>query len=265
MNGPHCGHDYPVQQGIPSLNVLGIPIARLTRNAALDEVDRMLTSSGRPSVVVHVNAHALNLANRHPRYRRALRRADLVLNDGPVLALVGRLHGTAFPADLDANGFTPLLLRRAAVRRAPVFLLGGRPGVAEVAARRLTAAIPGLKIAGYHHGDLRPGEDGEIAERIRASGAGLLLAGMSNPQQELWLDQYLPDTGAQLGVAVGSFLDVVAQRGPRAPRWMRSLGLGRVYRQSRRSSGLRPWHVVDNPLLVCRVLRERLLQQVLGT
>lgn len=245
-----------MRAGVPTINVLGVPVAALTERQAIDEVSRLLAEP-RPRTLVYVNAHSLNLARSHPRYRACLTDADLVLNDGSGLSLAARVRGLRFPANLNGTDFTPEVLRVAARDGLGVYLLGGRDGVAAEAARRLPAVVPGLRVVGHHHGYVDDGQGDELAERIRQSGADIVLVAMGNPQQELWLAEHLPATGAALGVAVGAYFDFVAERVPRAPRWMRNAGIEWLYRLRREPRRLFTRYVVGNPLFMARVLVDR--------
>jgi N-acetylglucosaminyldiphosphoundecaprenol N-acetyl-beta-D-mannosaminyltransferase len=245
-----------MRAGVPTITVLGVPVAALTVRQAIAEVSGLLAEP-RPQTLVYVNAHSVNLARSDVRYRACLANADLVLNDGSGLALAARVCGRRFPANLNGTDFTPEVLRLAARQGLGVYLLGGRPGVAAAAAARLSARVPGLRIVGHHHGYVTHDRGREVAEWIRATGADIVLVAMGNPRQELWLAEHLPATGALLGVAVGAFLDFAAERVPRAPKWMREAGIEWLYRLSREPGRLFARYVLGNPLFVARVLLER--------
>ncbi|HEX3785663.1 MAG TPA: WecB/TagA/CpsF family glycosyltransferase [Pseudonocardiaceae bacterium] len=250
-----------MRSGIPTTTLLGVGVAVLDIDAALAEVRRLLDGPD-PALLAYANAHALNVAVRNEEFLRVLREADLVLNDGSGLALAARLRGLTFPANLNGTDFTPKVLLTAADCGASVFLLGGRPGVAQDAADRLSEAIPGLKVAGCADGYYAPEHLAGLLATIRQSKAKLLLVGMGNPQQELWLAEHLADTGACLGMAVGAFLDFAANRVPRAPLWMRSAGIEWVYRLAREPRRLFGRYVAGNPLFLQRVVREQLTELV---
>lgn len=246
---------------IPTTTVLGVGVAVLDVDAALTEVRRLL--NGRePAVLAYANAHTLNVASRNEEFLRALCEADLVLNDGSGLALAARLRGMTFPANLNGTDFTPKVLLAAAECGASVFLLGGAPGVAQAAAERLRTDIPGLTVAGCAPGYFDGADLPALLARIRASNARVLLVGMGNPRQELWLADHLAETGAVLGVAVGAFLDFAAQRVPRAPVWMRSAGIEWMYRLAREPRRLFGRYVAGNPLFLQRVVFEQLAERV---
>lgn len=239
---------------VPTIDILGVAIARLGLRDALVQVER-LYDAGDPGFVAHVNAHTLNLAWREPDYRSALRRADLVLNDGKGVMLAARILGNRFPQDLNGNFFGPHLLRLAARREWPTFFLGSAPGVAEEAAARLTARIGGLRVVGAQDGFFA--DDEEAVAAVRDAATGLLLVGMGNPLQERWIDRCLADTGSRLAVGVGAFFDFITGTVPRAPAWMNRIGLEWVHRLALEPRRMWRRYVLGNPAFLLRVMRQR--------
>jgi len=241
----------------PTIEVLGVPVAKLRPDEALAALARLHDDAG-PGLVAYANAHTLNLAASDPSYRELLREAALVLNDGAGIGIAARLNGERFPANLNGSDFNPLILQLAAQRGWPVFLLGARPGVAERAAAGLVARYPALDIAGTRDGYWPPGDDAEVAAAIRVTGATLVMAALGNPLQERWLAGHLGATGARLGVGVGAFFDFAAKEVPRAPAWMNRFGLEWVFRLLQEPRRLWRRYLVGNPVFVARVVRARL-------
>ncbi len=241
----------------PTISILNVPVACLSVIEALAEVDRLYREEA-PTFVAYANAHTLNLASEDPRYRTVLRKAGVVLNDGIGLDLAARMYGRRFPTNLNGSDFNTRILVLAAERGWPVFFLGARPGVAEGAARRLQEYIPDLEVVGTCSGYIRPNLDYKVAEEIRVSGAEILMVAMGNPLQELWLDEYLPQTGAHLGVGVGAFFDFASGTVARAPRWMNRVGAEWLYRLGREPRRLWRRYLLGNPVFLARVAKERL-------
>jgi exopolysaccharide biosynthesis WecB/TagA/CpsF family protein len=235
--------------------MFGIDFARQDSSAALDRIEE-LAAAAPPVFVVHANVHTVNLARDNPAYRAALDDADVVLNDGKGVMIGAIILGAPFPQDLNGNFFTPLLLRRAAERGWSVFFYGARPGVAERAAEELRRDLPKLNIVGVRDGYTPPRREEELLQEIRDSGADLLLVGLGNPRQELWLDRYLDKTGARIGSGVGAFFDFQAGEIPRAPRWMNRFGMEWLYRLLLEPRRLWYRYVVGNPEFLWRVMQE---------
>jgi N-acetylglucosaminyldiphosphoundecaprenol N-acetyl-beta-D-mannosaminyltransferase len=241
-------------QGPRTLEVLRVPIAQVTPDQALAEVER-LYERDEPAFIAHTNAHTVNLAYEDPEYLGVLRRADLVLNDGKGMMLAARLLGDRLPRDMNGNYFTPLLLERCAQRGWPVFFLGAGPGVAAEAATMLEERFPGLKIAGTHDGFFATDEDAIAA--LREAGAEVVLVGMGNPLQERWIDRCLDRTGARIGVGVGAFFDFITGNVPRAPDWMNRYGLEWLHRLAQEPKRMWRRYVLGNPKFVWRVIKQR--------
>lgn len=240
----------------PTIEVLGVPVAKLRPDAALAEIVRIY-ESGEPSLVAYANAHTLNLAMTDPEFREVLLRAPLVLNDGAGIALAARINGDRFPANLNGSDLNPLILGLAAERGWPAYLVGARPGVAERAAAAMIERFPALKVVGCRDGYWSPAETGPVVDAIRSSGAAVVMAALGNPLQEKWLDRYLGRMGARLGVGVGAFLDFAAGEVPRAPAWMNRSGIEWVFRLAQEPGRLWKRYVLGNPVFLARVLRMR--------
>jgi exopolysaccharide biosynthesis WecB/TagA/CpsF family protein len=245
-----------VADRVPEIEILGVRYARLAPADALERAEK-LYERDEPAWVAVENVHGLNIAWSDPSFRAVLARADLVLNDGKGVMLAAMLQSRPFPADLNGNLFTPLLLQRAAERRWPVYFLGADPGVAEAAAEVLRGRLPALEVAGCRHGFISPGEEDDVVATVQRSGAGLLLVGMGNPLQERWLDANIARTGARLGLGVGAFFDFQSGKVARAPAWMNRAGIEWLHRLGQEPGRLWRRYLVGNPLFLWRVAGER--------
>jgi exopolysaccharide biosynthesis WecB/TagA/CpsF family protein len=240
-----------VESHIDAIEILGVPVARLTAPQALDEIKR-LGEREAPSLVAYANAHTLNLAHGSPWFLELLRRADLVLNDGSGVGIAARLRRRPFPENLNGTDFNPRILELAVAAGWPVFFLGARPGVSDRAAAAMGARIPGLEVVGTHSGYFDSQDD--VVESVRSSGARLLMVAMGNPLQERWLAENLKTTGASIGVGVGAFFDFFSGEVPRAPWWMKRFGIEWVYRLAQEPRRMWRRYLLGNPLFLWRVL-----------
>lgn len=155
-----------------------------------------------------------------------------IVNDGIGVDLAAWLvHRRRFADNLNGTDFIPRLCRTSR-RPLRIFLLGARPGVAEQAARRL-AIDHGQRVVGCCNGY---GEfaalsgRGELAARINASGADLVLVAFGNPMQEQWILDNDDDVDAPLMFGVGALFDFLAGEARRAPAWVRKARLEWLFR-----------------------------------
>ena len=240
-----------------AVRILGVPIARLEAQPALDEIER-LYDDDEPRVVAYANAHTLNFAHVDPGYRALLNRVGIVLGDGAGVMLAARLAGAPLPENLNGSDFNPRILSLAATRGWPVYFLGARPGVADSTAARWRREFPRLEVAGVAHGYFDAAETAGVVSTINSSGAGVVMVAMGNPLQERWIDRHLAQTGARLGVGVGAFFDFSAGVVPRAPAWMNRAGIEWLYRLYQEPRRMWRRYLLGNPLFLARVAKERL-------
>jgi N-acetylglucosaminyldiphosphoundecaprenol N-acetyl-beta-D-mannosaminyltransferase len=111
-----------------------------------------------------------------------------------------------------------------------IFLLGGKPGIAERAAANLIKLVPGLQIAGIQHGYYELEDEETLVKRINGSGAAVLFVGLGSPRQEQWIGTWQSSLKTPLVQGVGGSLDVLSGGVKRAPAAFRALNLEWFYR-----------------------------------
>lgn len=180
------------------------------------------------SYVVTPNPEIVAMARQTETYREILNGAGLVLPDGIGVVHAAKILGTPLKGRVPGIDFASALVERLARSGLRLFLLGAKPGVAELAAANLKDAHPGLIVCGTHDGYFR--EDGPVVEEIRAAAADVVFVCLGAPKQELWMVEHGPATGAHLMVGLGGSLDVFAGVVERAPEGFQKLGLEWLYR-----------------------------------
>ncbi|BCV25472.1 WecB/TagA/CpsF family glycosyltransferase [Gelria sp. Kuro-4] len=211
--------------------VLGVPLWPVGLREALALAARWLRESGAgPRLIFTPNAEIIARAQQDPALKAALAAADLTVPDGIGVVWAARLLGTPVPERVPGIELLEAVLALAARESFTVYFLGGRPGVAEEAARRLKERWPTLPVAGTHHGYFSAAEEPAVLAEIQAAAPDILVAALGAPKQELWLTRHRRELPARLALGVGGSLDVFAGRVERAPQLFRGLGLEWLYR-----------------------------------
>jgi N-acetylglucosaminyldiphosphoundecaprenol N-acetyl-beta-D-mannosaminyltransferase len=231
----------------------GNRIDAFTPEEALDHLMGRLRRSDRGRVYF-VNAHCLNVARRDSDYRQALAESEVVLADGSGLLIGSRLLGIPVRHNLNGTDLVPRLLERAGAESCRVFLLGGRPGVAAAVATVLGERYPGLVVAGVQHGYLTPELERETLASIAEAKPDILIVAMGVPLQEGWLHEHWERLPVTLGIAAGGLFEFMSGRHPRAPRWMRRVGLEWSFRLMLEPRRLWRRYLVGNAVFMARVL-----------
>jgi N-acetylglucosaminyldiphosphoundecaprenol N-acetyl-beta-D-mannosaminyltransferase len=243
------------------VNILGVHVSTLRRDELLDLMELSMQTHSRLRVM-HVNAHALNLAYRLPVFRNALNHADVVFCDGFGVKWAARLLGRLIPERYTPPDWISLLCQRCVLEGGSIYLLGARPGVVEKAAQTLVDQHPGLKIAGVQHGyfDRTTGslENECVLNSIQQACPDVLIVGFGMPLQELWVAENGPRLQAYVVLTAGAIFDYISGEMRRPPRWMTDHGLEWLGRLVYEPQRLWKRYILGNPLFVWRVLRQRM-------
>ena len=244
-----------------SVEILGVRVDDATYGDLLGEVDAFV-ASGEPHQVITVNAEMLVAARHDRELARALADSDLNVADSVGVMLAARLLGKPMQERVTGSDGIHHLAAHCALNGYGLYLLGAAPGVAELVAERLSAANPGLTIAGTYAGSPSAREEEDIIERISAADPDLLFVAYGVPAEEKWIARNRLRLGVPLMVGVGGAFDFVAGVTKRAPGWMRRCGLGWLHRLVRE-----PWRwrrQLALPMFLMLVLKQK-LQAMVGS
>ncbi len=229
--------------------------------AALDLVE--LARVGQRTRTSFINAHVINVAATNHSYSRVLAGMDRLYADGSGMALAARLNRSPLADNVNGTDLFPLLCAAARKAGVKIFLLGGKPGVAEAASETLESMGYGGVVAGTHHGYISKHEDNQNAiDEINASGASMLLVGMGVPLQDVWIAQNFGSLQTPVVIGVGGLFDFFSGNVSRAPAFLRSFGCEWVWRLMQEPGRLWSRYLLGNALFIMRALlfaaRERI-------
>lgn len=240
-----------------TISVLGVPVAPVTLESLVAKIDQWVRE-GKPRRLLGVYAHCLNVARRDPLYRAVLNRADLVYADGMAVVWASRLLKRPLPAKIATTDLLPPVCELAVREGYRLYLLGGMPGVADEAARRLKIRYPGLMVAGCRHGYFQPSEERVVIEEVRAVQPHILFVGLGVPKQEIWVETHLACLQVPVVLTCGALFDFYSGRVRRCPGWMTDAGLEWAFRLALEPRRLARRYLAGNAEFTWAVLRQRL-------
>jgi N-acetylglucosaminyldiphosphoundecaprenol N-acetyl-beta-D-mannosaminyltransferase len=217
------------------LTILGCRIDVCDARAAVERIAAFARGSS-PALVVTLGTEMIVRAQRDARFREVVNGGSLILCDTIGVLLAARLQGVRIAERVTGIDLIDPLCERFAREGQTIFLLGGKGETAGAVAMVLQKRHPGLRVAGTHDGYFSAADGPAIAAEIARSGAKVLFAGLGSPRQELWLADYLKETGCAVGIGVGGSFDVLAGNVARAPAQWRRLNLEWLYRLVREPS-----------------------------
>jgi N-acetylglucosaminyldiphosphoundecaprenol N-acetyl-beta-D-mannosaminyltransferase len=235
--------------GVASITwILGLPVHQVDLETTVAQMtdwieQARMSSPGNSETmvlrhVVTLNPEMAMAARRDTVLATSIIQADLTIADGIGITCAARLQGQRIPRVTGVD-----LLERSARLAAEhgyrLFFLGAAPGVAAAAASRLAARYPDLSPPGSWSGSPEPGAEEGILEQLSADHPDILFVAFGSPAQERWISRLhdgLRAAGVSVAVGVGGSFDFISGQVPRAPLWMRRVGLEWVYRLMRE-----PW------------------------
>jgi N-acetylglucosaminyldiphosphoundecaprenol N-acetyl-beta-D-mannosaminyltransferase len=193
--------------------------------AAVKALDTALSGKG---YIVTPNPEIVWLCRKNEKAKRAVNKASLVVPDGIGVVYASRILKRPLAERVPGFDLATALLPLLVEKGLSLFLLGAKPGIAEKAAEKIKADVPGINIAGTNDGYFK--DSGPVIDKINASKADVVFVCMGAPYQELWMEENLPKTNAKLMMGLGGSLDVFAGEVNRAPDVWIKLNLEWLYR-----------------------------------
>lgn len=203
--------------------------------------------------IFFVNAHCFNIAQENLDYRRQLNEAEIVLNDGIGIELGAKFFNIDLKENLNGTDFTPEVLGIANSLHKSLYLLGGKPGVAETAGNQILKKFPNIRLVGVADGYFQ--DPRHIVSEINQHKPDLLLVGLGVPLQENWISEYIEDLDASVIMAVGAFLDFTSGTMKRAPLLIQKCRLEWAFRLFLEPKRMFKRYVFGNILFFFHILR----------
>ena len=243
------------------VDILGLQVQSHTYESLNEAIGQRIHCGGH-DIVPNVNVFFANLSWRRPWLRDLFNSSPINFCDGAGIQLAARILGDRIAVRITYGDWFASLAEFCRRRKFRLYFLGGRPGVAAEASRRVTSSYPGLVIAGTHHGyfdkSRQSAENTEVVADINRCRPEILLVALGMPLQEEWLAQNWHQLDAGVALTGGAILDYLSGSMRRPPAWLCGCGmewLGRLLIEPRR---LWKRYLLGNPLFLMRILRQRL-------
>ena len=211
------------------LTILGVRVDAVTFDQALALIEAFI-AEGHPHQVVTVNPEFVMAAQSDAEFRHIINTSALALPDGVGVWWASCCLGRPLPERIPGADLVERLAELSARRGYRLFFLGAMPGVADRAVEVLRSRYPGLAMAGTCAGSPRLEDEAANIARVQAARPDVLLVAYGAPAQDRWIARNMSRLGVAVCIGVGGSFDFIAGVRPRAPRWLRRLGLEWLHR-----------------------------------
>ena len=208
-------------------NVLGVLYDNVTMQEALEQ-GRSLLEGSAAAYCVTPNAEMAYEALHDEDFREVLNAASLVLPDGAGVVLGAKILKTPLKQKVAGIEFAQNLLPILEETGKRLFLLGSKPGIAELAAEKMLKKHPKLCVCGTMDGYFK--DETDAVRRVNEANADVLYVCLGAPKQEYFMHSHARELHVKLMIGLGGTLDGIAGTVKRAPKWMIRLQLEWLYR-----------------------------------
>lgn len=237
-------------QKLPYSEVLGVRVNPISLKKAVSQVEKWLKTSKQYQIVTP-NPEQVVLAQKDLSFKKVLNQADLAIADGIGLAWAIKAQNNNLNAKVERVSGVDLMValcKNAAPKKRRIFLLGGWDQAAE-AAEKLKSRFPELQITS-HPGAIdinnqSAAERRAVVKMINQFKPDLLFVAYGAPHQEFWIAQNLSSLKVGAAMGVGGAFDYISGKVPRAPEFIRNLGLEWFFRLI-----IEPWRIKRHLSLV---------------
>jgi N-acetylglucosaminyldiphosphoundecaprenol N-acetyl-beta-D-mannosaminyltransferase len=249
-------------QAVPEYLSGSIPVEKKRIPLGLIDVDtyppdeltgRLIFSSLTSDTTRHVvtaNAQFYVMAERVHRFRKCLERAEYVCVDGFSIQLACKWLAKTPVVRCPGVDLVHDLCKEGASHGLRVYLLGGVPGAAATSAQVLSQCYPGLNVVGTDCPPLNFEKDPELLDavlsRLADARPQVVFVGLGAPKQEYFIDQHIRPLRISVAVGVGGTFEMISGRVPRAPEWIRRIGMEWCYRLLREPRRLWRRYLIGN-------------------
>ena len=207
--------------------VLGVAYDNITMAEALAR-GRELLAGSETAYCVTPNAEMAYEAMHDAEFCSILNGAALVLPDGAGVILGAKIVRTPLKEKVAGIDFAQNMLAVFEETGSRLYLLGSKPGIAELAAEKMLQKHPKLCICGIRDGYFQ--DEAEVVQAINEAKADAVYVCLGSPKQERFMYAHRGELNARLLVGLGGTLDGIAGTVKRAPKWMIRLQLEWLYR-----------------------------------
>jgi len=189
---------------------------------------------------------------------------DVITCDSQIMYFATRWLGTPVCERVSGSDYFPKFYTRYAEDPSmTVFLCGGKPGIAELAAKNINAKVGREMVVGTDSPafdfDRNPEEIERMVAAINDSGATVCLVGLAGGRQEKFIMKHrdrMP--GVKLWLPLGGTIDYESGTFDRPPSWITEWGFEWLYRLIKEPRARFHRYVIHEPPFLWAVLKQKL-------
>ncbi len=219
------------------LSIMGVRINNVTMNEVMDIIEDKI--SKREQYIIYTpNTEFIMMCNEDHEFLNYMNKSDLNIPDGVGLIYASKIKNKPLKEKVAGFDLSVKMLELANEKKLRLFVIGGKPGIADSAMDMVHKKYPNINIVGSHHGYFKGAhlgqggheEEIQVIDEINKSEPDILFVGFGAKKQEMWVESNKDKLKARIIIGNGGTLDGLAGNVKRAPDIYIKLGLEWLYR-----------------------------------
>lgn len=239
------------------IEILGIQIDAILPTQVLSRIDSHLRRNA-PGLMHIITADSLALvkAGEDEHFRTVMQRAEMVVPDGAGIVWASDFLGIPLPGRVPGVALVGQICEKAGQAGWKIFFVGGKPGIAQQAAKTLCQNCS-IDVCGIEHGYFAPdsADEDALLKKLATSQPDIIFVALGVPRQEWFISRLRGYISRGVAIGVGGSFDVISQTLPRAPVWMQQCGIEWLFRLWLEPS--RGMRMLQIPVFVLQILQHK--------
>ncbi len=246
-----------IESANPKINLFGVTFHNLPMSEAVKIILRTINSHAKKQFFF-VNPDCFNKTFNDKEYLEILQNTPDIFPDGIGVKIACKMINSPMVENVNGTDMLPFICELAVQHRLTIYLLGGKPGIAERMRNNLLIKYSRLQIVGFQHGYFDHEKDSaKVIDSINRSHADILMVVFGVPMQEKWIARHFNQIKCRAIMGVGGLFDFYSGNIPRAPKWLREIGMEWSFRLAMEPGRMFYRYIIGNPLFLLRVLAWR--------
>lgn len=219
------------------LSIMGVRINNKSMNEVMDIIKKKI-SDKEQYIIYTPNTEIVMMCQKDAEFLNLINKSDINIPDGVGLIYASKIKNHPLKEKVAGYDLSVNMLEFANEQGLKLFVVGGKPGVAEIAMKNVSDKYPNIKIMGAQHGYFKGThlglngheEEQKVLEEINITEPDILFVGFGAKKQEQWIEYNRDKINAKIIIGNGGTLDGLAGLVKRAPDIYIKLGLEWFYR-----------------------------------
>lgn len=171
-----------------TITILGVPIDCITKQEAGTITEQLIKESNKSCKMIFApNVEFIMMAQKDKEFFDILKKSSLSTPDSIGVMIGAKMQKKQFKERIPGQSYFRQMIGLSNEKGYSIYLLGGKPGIAEETKENLMRLFPNVNIVGTHHGYFDENEEKEVIEEINTLQPNILFVALGAPYQEKWI------------------------------------------------------------------------------